>query len=181
MPVGEEPGDGVLERLGQRHFVRLEVGIPAIARRMLRIVGGQRRRRNVVAAPPDLHLRFAVLCRGLRLVEALQRTVVTLVQSPRPALRNPHHVHLGQRDPQRADRALEQRRVRDVEFESLGLQQPAGLDRLLATALAQIDIGPTGESILFVPGAFAVPQQYQPKHETSYGGLRPPLMFLEAA
>ena len=56
--------------------------------------------------------------------------------------------------------------MRNVEFESLGLQQPACLDGFLAPAFAEVDVGPAGESILFVPGAFPVPQQYQPKHES---------------
>ena len=44
--------------------------------------GVERRRRDVVAAAPDLDLRFAVLRRGLRLVQPLQRAVVALVQPP---------------------------------------------------------------------------------------------------
>jgi hypothetical protein len=55
--------------------------------------------------------------------------------------------------------------VRDVELESLSLQQTSGFGRLFTTAIAQIDIGPTGESILFVPGALAVAQQDQPIHD----------------
>ncbi len=46
------------------------------------IIRGQRRRRDVVAAAPDLHLRIAVLFGRLDLVEALQRAVVALVQAP---------------------------------------------------------------------------------------------------
>jgi len=40
------------------------------------------RRRDVVAAPPDLDLRLAVFGRGLRFVEALQGTIVPLIQPP---------------------------------------------------------------------------------------------------
>jgi hypothetical protein len=46
--------------------------------------------------------------------------------------------------------------VRDVELETRGLQELTGFGRFLASAIAQIDIGPTRKSILFVPGAFAV-------------------------
>jgi hypothetical protein len=46
------------------------------------IVERQRRRRDVVASPPDLDLIGAVLCHGLRLVESLQRTVVAFVEPP---------------------------------------------------------------------------------------------------
>ena len=58
-----------------------ERGVPPIARGMTRIVGRQRRRRDVVAAAPDLDLRFAVLRSRFGLVQPLQRAVVPLVQT----------------------------------------------------------------------------------------------------
>ena len=82
VPVRQEPRDGVLQRLGQRSSAGIEPGVARIARRMPRIVRRQRRRRDVVAAAPDLDLRFAVLRRRLRLVQPLQRAVVPLVQPP---------------------------------------------------------------------------------------------------
>ncbi len=50
--------------------------------RVARIVLLQRRRRDVVAPPPDLHLLLAELRGRFRLVQALQRAVVPLVQPP---------------------------------------------------------------------------------------------------
>ena len=88
---------------------------------MARIRGLERRRRNVVAAPPDLDLRVAVFRGRLRLVQTLQRAVVPLVQPPVLLDRNPEQVELVERDPARADRALEHRRVGDVEGEALDL------------------------------------------------------------
>ena len=64
------------------------VRVARIARRVALVVGVERRRRDVVAAAPDLDLRLAVLGRGFRLVQPLQRAVVPLVQPPvlaRPA------------------------------------------------------------------------------------------------
>ena len=66
---------------------RIERAIARIVRRVTRVVDRQRRRRDVVAAPPDLDLLLAVLRGGLGLVQSLQRAVVPLVQPPR--LRSP--------------------------------------------------------------------------------------------
>ena len=41
-------------------------------------------------------------------------------------------------------------------------EPPAGVPRLFASLLAEIDIGPPGEPVLFVPRALAVTKQYQP-------------------
>src|SRR5262245_17845704 len=128
------------------------------------ILVGQRRRRRVIAPAPDLHLFVAELGRGLGLVESLQPTVMPLVQSPRPMDGNPHHVEFVQRDPQRPDGAFEYRRICDVELILLGAHQASGLARLFATFVAEIDVRPTGESVLLVPSALAVTKQYEPKH-----------------
>ena len=81
------------------------------------------------------------------------------VEPPVLFLGNPHGVELVERDPERADRALEHGRVRDVEPVVAVAEQAPGLARFFATFLRQIDVGPPSESILFVPGALAVAQQ----------------------
>ncbi len=94
-----------------------ERGVATLAGGMPRVVGGQWRWRSIVAPPPDLDLLFSVLGRGLGLVETLQRAVVPLVEAPGAMHRDPHQVHLVERDPQRADGAFEDRRVGDIERE----------------------------------------------------------------
>ena len=131
---------------------------------MPRVVGRERRRRDVVAAPPDFRLRLAVFRGGLRFVQPLQRAVVPFVQPPVLFDGNPEQVELVERDPARAHRALEHRRVGDVENEAGVAQQLTGRDRFVAALIAQIHVGPTRETVLFVPGAFPVPEQYDSIH-----------------
>src|SRR5438105_4501049 len=114
-----------------------------------------RRRRDVITAAPDFRLRLAVLGRGLGLVQPLQRAIVTFVQPPALLLGNPHRIEYGQRDPQRADRTLQHRRVRDVEDVSAFAEKTASLFRLGDAALGEIDVGPAGEPVFFVPGTLA--------------------------
>ena len=85
VPVGQHARQRVLERFGGRQLGDVDVGVARIEARMARIVERERRRRNVVAAAPDLHLRLAVLLDRLRLVESLQRAVVALVEPPASA------------------------------------------------------------------------------------------------
>ena len=164
MPVGEEPRDRVLEAFGQGKLGRAQ---PPVAR----VVAGRAgvgllegRRRHVVASPPDENLLVAILRRGLRLVQALQRPVVTLVEPPRMLDGDPHQVQLIQRDPERADRPLQDRRERDVEREPLGLEQLSGLLGLGLALVGQIDIGPAGEEVFLVPDALAMTQEDKLDH-----------------
>ena len=47
-----------------------------------------------------------------------------------------------------------------VEGEALLFEQPPGIVGLLEAFFGEIDIGPAGEPVFFVPDAFAVAQQY---------------------
>ena len=133
--------------------------VARVVRRVALVVDGQRRRRNVVAAAPDLGLRLAVLRGGLRLVQPLQRAVVPLVQPPALGHRNPEQVERVERDPERLDRALQHRRVRDVEDVAAVAQQAAGLARFVAAARRSDRRRPAGEAVFLVPGALAVAEQ----------------------
>src|SRR6185503_1578987 len=135
---------------------------------MTGIVRRKGRRRNVVAPAPDLHLRFAMLRRGLGLIQALQRAVMAFVEPPRAMDRNSEEVHLVKCDPQRADGALQHRRMRDVELEFFGGHHPAGLARFLAALVAQVDVGPPGKSVFTVPRAFAVAKENESEHGRIY-------------
>src|SRR5947207_2060495 len=123
------------------------------------VVVGERWRRDVVAAAPDLGLPFPIPGGGLGLVETLQRAVVALVQSPAFRDWNPHQVEHVKSDPKRANRALEHRRIRDVKDIATLPQKAAGLARLLPPLLGEVHIGPAGEPVFVVPGALAMPQQ----------------------
>src|SRR5699024_1892663 len=100
--------------------------LPARRARALRkdgvgVVGGLRvlasnldlRRRGVVAATPGHELLLAVLVASLCLVQALQRTVVPLVEAPVALHRDPVAVRLVQRDIRGHDRAAQQRGEQD--------------------------------------------------------------------
>jgi hypothetical protein len=128
---------------------------------MLWFVGRERRRRDVVASPPDLHLLRAVALDGLCLVEPLQRPVVTLIQPPAALDGQPHLVELVERDPERADRALENRRERLVEGDAFVPEKSPGLPRFEQALRRQVDVDPSREKVLEIPGALPVPQQYQ--------------------
>ena len=132
-----------------------------------RVVERQRRRRHVIRAAPDLHLPLAVLLGGLRLVQALQRAVVALVEPPGVDDRDPHLVELIQRDPERADGAFEDGCVGHVENVAALTQQLAALVRLDHALLREIDIGPAGIQVLFVPDALAVAEQNYLMHSSS--------------
>src|SRR5260363_278797 len=76
----------------------------------------QRGRRAIVAAPPLQHLCSAVTRGRLILIQAGERAIVTLVQPP---AMNDRYIHLRQfvlDMPERADRALEYRGIRNIKM-----------------------------------------------------------------
>ena len=160
VPVGQEPRDRVLQRLGRRQVGRREPRVARIARRMPRVVVRERRRRDVVAAPPDLRLRLAVLRGGLRLVQALQRAVVALVQPP---VACPSESRAGR--VRRARSSTCGSRASGPTCRRCRRRSPpraaAGRPRRASSRplLAQIDVGPAGEPVFLVPDAFAVTEQ----------------------
>jgi hypothetical protein len=161
---------GVLQAFGQRDLA-LAGRRSADRRRRCARRFFQRRRRGVVAAAPDQHLLVAVLGGGFALVQALQGAVVALVQAPVVLDRQPHHVHLVQRQPQRADGALEHRGVGQVEGEAGFAQLPAGAWLRLDAFFGQVDVGPAGEAVFQVPGGFAVAHEYDFVHKLLFSLL----------
>ena len=136
-----------------------KVAVPRIVPREAGVGALQRGRRDVVAAPPDLDLFLAVDRGGLGLVQALQGPVVPLVQAPRSVDRNPHHVELVERNPERANRALQYGCVGHVEFVLFGGHETPRVARFDAAFLAEVDVGPAGEPVLPVPRALTVSNQ----------------------
>src|SRR5687768_4340306 len=141
---------------------------------MARIVWYERWRGDVVAAAPDLRLRFPVLGRDLRFVEALQRAVVPFVEAPAFFDGNPQQVEPVARDPARTNGALQDRGEGDVEREPFGLEKTAGLRRFGATLVGEIDVGPSGEPVFLVPGGLAVAEENEFVHVRPDRGAEAP-------
>src|SRR5262245_1154480 len=131
---------------------------------MTLVPGFKRRRRDVVASAPDLDLGLAVFRRRLRLVQALQSPVVTPVEPPVLLDREPELSHFFERQVQRPNGPRQQRCERDVEIVVAVFQQAARLTRFLHALFGQVDVGPARETVLFVPGAFAVSEQNEFMH-----------------
>jgi hypothetical protein len=163
-PVRQEPRHRILQALGEWDVVVRELRVARVVAGVALVVGGERRRTDVVAAAPDLDLGLAKLLGHLRLVEALERAVVALVEPPAPVDRDPHQVHVLEHDPQRLDRAPEDRGVRDVEDVAALVERLRRLVGFLNALLREPDVGPPREPVLLVPDALAVTEQHQLLH-----------------
>ena len=65
------------------------------------------------------------------------------------------------------DGAFEHGSESDVEMKAFLLEGAAGLTGLGEAFFGQIHVGPAGEAVLFVPGAFSVAEQYDFVHSFS--------------
>ncbi len=147
------------QRLGCREI--FDARVARVVRRVPLVRGFQLRRRNIVAAAPDVDLLVAVLGGGLGLVEALQGAVVAFVQAPVADHRYPHPVHFVEHQPQRANGAFEYRRERDVELIAHLAEQLAGVNRLPDSLFGEVDVFPAREQVLEVPVTLAVTTEYE--------------------
>ncbi|MPN10075.1 hypothetical protein SDC9_157368 [bioreactor metagenome] len=172
VPERDDPGHGVLEAFGQGHVGRRELFVAAVVALATRIGRFQRRRRGVVAAAPDQHLRFTILLGHVGLVQSLQRTVMALVESPALDHGQPGAVHGVQHMPERVGGALEHGGEGDVEGEAGFLHQAAGVLGFLDAFLGEVHVGPAGEAVFLVPGGFAVAQQHDFFHGSPKSGRR---------
>ncbi|SHW84462.1 Uncharacterised protein [Mycobacteroides abscessus subsp. abscessus] len=161
LEVRHEPLDDVGEALGQR---RVDAGVPRVAVLAVGAALLDRGRRGVVAAAPRHELVLAVLGQGLGLVEALQRTVVPLVEPPIAVHGNPVPVGGVQRQIGGGDRPAQQRRVEHVRQHTLLDQQLPAANGFGPALVSEVDVDPTGEQVLLVPLALAVTQQDQGRH-----------------
>ena len=118
------------------------------------------RRPDVIAAAPDLDLLLPVFLGGLLLVEALQRSVVALVQPPAALHRDPARP-ISARASSAVWIARTSTEVCTTEGASPASYQAPGLDRLPHPLLAERDVMPAGEQVLEVPGALPVAEQDQ--------------------
>jgi hypothetical protein len=89
---------------------------------------------------------------------------VTLVEAPVLLRRQPHLVELVERDPKRADRALQHRREGEIERVAFGAKEPPGRARFFGALGREVHIHPAGETVLAVPLRLAVAQQHELVH-----------------
>ncbi|KAJ8525203.1 hypothetical protein ON010_g15912 [Phytophthora cinnamomi] len=161
LPLGQHALGRELQGLGQGQQLLGHVLVLDVVARVVLAGRVEVRRRDVVAAAPLEHLLGAVLLHGGLLVQARERAVVALVEAPGLVHGDPHLVALLQHVPQRADGALEVRRVGHVEGVALLLEQLAGGGRLLVALLRELHVVPAREQVLLVPLALAVADQHQ--------------------
>jgi exonuclease SbcD len=100
---------------------------------------------------------------------------MAFIQSPGFVDGKPHQIHLIQRDPERSNGTLEDGGVGDVEPIVVGEHLLSRDASFLDSFWTEIDIGPAGEPVLLVPGAFAVSEQYKRLHDTREYRKRPDL------
>ena len=169
--VGDHPGDGILQTLCQRQFLRIDLRIQGLFCGIPFVVRRKRRRLHVEGAPPDMHLFFAIFFRGFRLIQALQCAVVTLVQFPAPHHRDIGFAHLGQCQCQRMIGPLQVGGIGNVKVIAFRLHEPSGGLRLFGSLFGQVNIRPPGKTVFQIPFAFSMPQQ----NERVFHSLWPPI------
>ena len=97
-----------------------------------------------------------MLRRGIGLVETLQRAVVALVELPGLDDGQPFAVHLGEHDVEGMDCPLEARGVADVKVETRFFEGSTACGGFFAARVGELNIGPAGEQVEFVPLGFSV-------------------------
>ena len=81
--------------------------VPSVESRMpIAVIVGDLGRGDVIAAAPELRLQLAEGERGLVLVEALQGSIVPLIQAPMLDMRDPHLIYFLRYDVVGEDRPI---------------------------------------------------------------------------
>ncbi len=107
-----------------------------------------------------MHLLLAVELGRAALVQTLQYAVVLLVEPPRLLDGYPVQIERREDDVERAHGAFEIGGVGRIERKALRAQQLACGDGLGDAVVRQVDVGPAGKTVLAVPQALPVAQQY---------------------
>ena len=156
VPERQHARDGVLQALGERHLLGRQRRVARVAALAARVVGRERRRRHVVAAPPGEHLRVAELgarsrpCRGPAARRSGARSGASRCG---PAARSGPSGRARARASRSRASAPRCRRDRTRSR----LPSAAGRPRAPARRRRrQVDVGPAGEAVVEVPGRFAV-------------------------
>lgn len=140
--VRESAFDAILEGLGAGQQAGHQVAEDVLVARVAGVVDLEGGRLRVVGLAPGAHELGAVLLLGLRLVVALQRAVVALVEAPVLVDGDVRVVGLLRDGVPRADRARQHRRVRLREAQVVLRDQFARELRLLPAHLRQRHICP---------------------------------------
>src|SRR5690606_5397321 len=139
LPVGHHPVHYVEQALGARD---VDAGVARVAFLAVLVAVLDRRRRGVVAAPPQHELLVAVLVADLRLVLALQLAVVALVEPPVTDHRDPVPVGRVQRDVGRGDGAAQQRGEDNVRQDAVLGEQLTGALALGDALVGEVHVHP---------------------------------------
>ncbi len=89
---------------------------------------------------------------------------MAFVQAPVAQDRDPHEVHLIKHDPECPDRAFKDRGKSDIEDVALFFKELAAFLGFSQTLFGKVHVGPAGEPVLFIPGAFSVTNQNKLVH-----------------
>jgi hypothetical protein len=166
--VGSDARHDVLQALGRRDELRGHVAVARVLAAGARVAVGQRRRRHVVRAAPELDLFHAELVGGLLLVLAGEVPVVALVEPPAALDRQPRATRDVQGDLGGADGPREHRRVQHAQVETvLAGEQLTGAAGLVLSLAGQVHVLPAREQVELVPFGLAMAKKYQIGHPNS--------------
>ena len=148
VPVRQHPDDDVGQALGARDGVE-QVARSAGRRPGCTVVVGQRRRRHVVGPAPEHELLLAELGPDLRLVLALQRAVVALVEPPDRRTGIQCRSAASRAMFGGADRPAQHRGVHDVGQQAVLARSSSPPRAASASPLSvEVDVDPAGEQVL---------------------------------
>src|SRR6056297_816878 len=116
------------------------------------------------APAPFMHLLLADLLALLVLVLSLKGTVVPLVQSPVPLHPHPQKIKLVEHGPERPDRAFLDGGEAEIERYAFGFYQPCRPPGLFDAMIGQIDIRPSGETVVAIPDAMSMAKKNEGRH-----------------
>mmetsp|Transcript_14432 Transcript_14432/g.25392 ORF Transcript_14432/g.25392 Transcript_14432/m.25392 type:complete len:309 (-) Transcript_14432:14-940(-) len=161
LPVGHDTSNGVLQALGVRNVLWVQILVFGLLAWVVLVVLLQRWWRDIKAAAPDLHLISAMLHNSLLFVQTSEAAVHTLVQAP--GLVHGHKELFGalECDVAGLDGTLQIRSVADIELQSFSLQQLAGSLGLSKAFLREVDIDPASEDVGNIPLRLAVAREDQ--------------------
>ena len=93
-----------------------------------------------------------------RFIQALQSTIVSLVQSPRFLDRDPHPIELIENNPKCPNSSFQNGRESAIEAITVRFQESTGFRSFLPAAPGEINVRPPGEPIFLIPDTLAMPQ-----------------------
>mmetsp|Transcript_35264 Transcript_35264/g.59215 ORF Transcript_35264/g.59215 Transcript_35264/m.59215 type:complete len:217 (-) Transcript_35264:108-758(-) len=160
-PQRKAPDDGVLQALRIRQILGRNVFVLGILCWMVLVALLQRRRRDVEAAPPNLHLIRTMLLHSLLLVQASQAAIEALVQAPVTVCWDVALIQACQHPPASVNGSLQNTRVCHIEGVTRFLQGFTSGISLLLALFTELHVHPTRKLVLHVPLGFSVSYKHQ--------------------